>query len=149
MLINSSFLFDIETDSIVKALLSKNSGFTTTHSRGIDMNINIKAMLLSAFLLPGIGQLYKGEKVKGAVFLLLVNIFLLTSLVLVIKKMGSFLLTARVSGPDEALKLLDSITRSSPEIGWLLAGFTLLWGIAVVDAAMVRNSQPSHPVENL
>jgi hypothetical protein len=117
------------------ALLSKKSGFTTTHSRGSTMKINIKAMLLSALLLPGIGQLYKGEKVKGAVFLVLVNIFLLAALFIVLKKMGGFLLTARVAGPEEALKLLDAITRSSPEIGWLLAGFTLLWGAAVVDAA--------------
>ena len=105
------------------------------------MKINIKAMLLSAFLLPGIGQLYKGEKIKGAVFLVLVNIFLLAALFLVLKKMGSFLLTARISGPEEALNLLDTITRSSPEIGWLLSGFTLLWGIAVVDAAKVKKSR--------
>lgn len=107
------------------------------------MKINIKAALLSAFLLPGIGQLYKGEKVKGAVFLVLVNIFLLASLFLVLKKMGRFLVTARISGPQEALKLLDSITASSPEIGWLLAGFALLWGIAVVDAAKPGKQQ--HP----
>lgn len=92
-------------------------------------------MLLSAFVLPGIGQLYKGEKVKGAIFLVLVNIFLLASLFIVMKKMGSFLVTARISGPQEALNLLDTITKSSPEIGWLLSGFTLLWGVAVVDAA--------------
>jgi hypothetical protein len=102
------------------------------------MTIHIKAMLLSAFLLPGIGQLYKGEKIKGAVFLVLVNMFLLAALFLVMKKMGSFLLTARVAGPEEALKLLDTITRSSPEIGWLLAGFTLLWAVAVMDAAHVK-----------
>lgn len=102
------------------------------------MKINIKAMLLSAFVLPGIGQLYKGEKVKGAVFLVIVNIFLLAALFLVMKKMGSFLVTARVSGPEEALKLLDTITRTSPEIGWLLTGFALLWGVAVVDALIVR-----------
>jgi hypothetical protein len=105
------------------------------------MNKNIKAMLLSAFVLPGIGQLYKGEKVKGAVFLLLVNIFLLASIFIVLKKMGSFLLTAKISGPEEALKVLESITASSPEIGWLLAGFAVLWGVAVVDAAMPSKKQ--------
>jgi hypothetical protein len=102
------------------------------------MKTNFKALLLSALLLPGIGQLYKGEKVKGAAFLILVNVFLLAALFVVLKKMGSFLLTARVSGPEEALKLLDAITRSSPEIGWLLAGFTMLWGFAVVDAAIAK-----------
>jgi hypothetical protein len=102
------------------------------------MKINVKAMLLSALLLPGIGQLYKGEKVKGAVLLVLVNIFLLAALFIVLKKMGNFLLTARMSGPAEALQLLDTITRTSPEIGWLLTGFALLWGVAVVDAAKVK-----------
>ncbi len=108
------------------------------------MRINLKAMLLTALLLPGIGQLYKGEKVKGAVFLVLVNIFLLAAMFLVLKKMGNFLLTARISGTAEALKLLDTITRSSPEIGWLLGGFALLWGVAVVDAAKVTK-QPAEP----
>jgi len=100
------------------------------------MNKSVKALLLSAFLLPGMGQLYKGEKVKGAVFLVLVNIFLLASIFIVLKKMGAFLLTVRISGREEALKLLESITTSSPEIGWLLAGFAILWGASVVDAAM-------------
>ena len=105
--------------------------------------MNIKAMLLSAFVLPGIGQLYKGEKVKGAVFLVLVNIFLLVALFIVLQKMGGFLVTARLSGPQEALNLLDTITKSSPEIGWLLSGFTLLWGIAVVDAAKPAKHKPA------
>ena len=105
------------------------------------MNKNIKALLLSAFVLPGIGQLYKGEKVKGAVFLILVNIFLFASIFIVLKKMGAFLLTARISGREEALKLLESITASSPEIGWLLAGFAILWGVGVVDAAMPLKKQ--------
>jgi TM2 domain-containing membrane protein YozV len=105
--------------------------------------MNIKAMLLSAFVLPGIGQLYKGEKVKGAILLVLVNIFLLASLFIVLKKMGSFLVTARISGPQEALNLLDTITKSSPEIGWLLSGFTLLWGISVIDAAKPAKQKPT------
>jgi len=108
--------------------------------------MNIKAMLLSAFVLPGIGQLYKGEKVKGAIILILVNIFLLAALFIVLKKMGSFLATARISGPQEALNLLDTITKSSPEIGWLLSGFTLLWGVAVVDAAK-QARQKSTPAD--
>lgn len=105
------------------------------------MNIKIKAVLLSAFILPGIGQLYKGEKVKGVVFLVLVNIFLLAAFFIVLRKMGSFLATARISGSQEAMKLLENITASSPEIGWLLSGFAVVWGVAVVDAAMSAKKQ--------
>jgi hypothetical protein len=57
--------------------------------------------------------------------------------------MGSFLATARISGPQEALNLLDSITKSSPEIGWLLSGFALLWGIAVVDSVIPGKKKPT------
>lgn len=113
------------------------------------MKINFKAALLSAFILPGIGQLYKGERVKGAIFLVLVNIFMLLSLFLVLRKMGSFLVTARISGPEEALLLLDNITKTSPEIGWLLTAFALLWGVAVVDAAKPLKEVPTTPIENV
>ena len=107
-------------------------------------------MLLSGLLLPGIGQLYKGDRVKGGIFLVLVNIFLLASLFIVLKKMGGFLLTARVSGPAEAMQLLEGLTRNSPEIGWLLLGFALVWGTAVVDAALARPADDSKPsVENV
>lgn len=100
------------------------------------MQTRIKAVLLSALVLPGIGQLYKGERLKGGIFLILVNVFLLSALFLVMKGMGSFLLTARISGTDEALKVLDGIRKSSPHIGWLLNGFFFLWIAAVVDAAV-------------
>jgi hypothetical protein len=39
------------------------------------------------------------------------------------------------------LKLLENIAASSPEIGWLLSGFAILWGVAVVDAAMPAKKQ--------
>lgn len=102
------------------------------------MHRNIKAALLSALVLPGLGQLYKGEKVKGGIFLLLVNVFLLAALFLVMKGMGSFLLTAKVSGMNEALAVLETIKQDSPLAGWLLTGFVLLWFASVVDAAVTK-----------
>lgn len=114
------------------------------------MQKRITAVLLSAFVLPGMGQLYKGEKVKGAVFLTLVNMFFLAALFLVLKNMGKFLLTAKISGPDEALRVLETIRQGSPETGWLLAGFVLLWFAAVIDAARpLKAADNSYPVENV
>ena len=40
------------------------------------MNIDIKAALLSALVFPGLGQLYKGDRVKGMIILVCVNISL-------------------------------------------------------------------------
>jgi TM2 domain-containing membrane protein YozV len=102
------------------------------------MHKNIKAALLSAFILPGLGQFYKGEKVKGGIILLLVNIFLLAALFLVMKGMGSFLLTAKISGTGEALKVLETVKQGSPYISWLLTGFLVLWVAAIVDALLAK-----------
>src|SRR5512138_1470231 len=102
------------------------------------MQIHIKAALLSAFVLPGMGQLYKGDRVKGGIILALVNIFLLAALFVVVKGMGSFLLTANMSGTGEALKVLETVRQNSPHITWLMSGFIVLWFAAVVDAALAR-----------
>jgi TM2 domain-containing membrane protein YozV len=105
------------------------------------MRTNIKAALLSALILPGLGQLYKGEKVKGGLILLLVNMFLLAALFFVMKGMGSFLLTAKVSGAGEALKVLETVKQSSPQVGWLMTGFIVLWIAAIVDALLAKPPQ--------
>lgn len=109
------------------------------------MSIRIKAVLLSALVLPGLGQLYKGDKVKGALFIILANIFLLLALWLVLRGMGSFLLTARTTGTSAAMQTLETIRQNSPEIGWLLAGLSVLWGVAVVDAAIAKPSSQESP----
>lgn len=97
-----------------------------------------KAVILSAFVLPGMGQLYKGQKVKGAIFLVLVNVFFLAAVAVVLRKMGSFLLTARINGVTDAMRTLEEIRQNSPEIGWLLSGLAILWGAAVIDAAVSK-----------
>jgi len=55
------------------------------------MNINFKALLLSAFIIPGLGQLYKGDKIKGAVIICLVNVFLLAALFMVLQGAGQMI----------------------------------------------------------
>jgi hypothetical protein len=84
------------------------------------------------------GQLYKGHKGKGVFFLVLVNIFFLAAFAIVMRKMGSFLLTAKVNGTQEAMQALEAMRQDSPEIGWLLSGLAILWGAAVIDAALSK-----------
>lgn len=100
------------------------------------MSKNIKAALLSAFVLPGLGQLYKGDKVKGGIMIVLVNIFLLAALFLVLRGMGALLLTAKLSGMAAAQGVIEELKEKSPAVRLLLAAFFVLWAYGVVDALL-------------
>jgi hypothetical protein len=102
------------------------------------MKLHFKAALLSAFVLPGLGQLRKHDRLKGVILILLVNIFLLGALFLVIRGMGQLLVTARVSGAGDAARILDVLEHNTPAARWLLAGFFALWAYGVVDALLAR-----------
>ena len=73
------------------------------------MKMHIKAALLSAFVLPGLGQLYKGARIKGGIIIAVVNVFLLVALFLVLQGMGEFLVTANLSGVAAAEKVIDGL----------------------------------------
>lgn len=106
------------------------------------MKIHYKAGLLSAFVLPGLGQIYKGARIKGGIMIGLVNIFLLAALFLVMKGMGTFLVTARLSGMDAAEKALDQLKEKGPEGKILLAAFFTLWAYSVADALFNQEAKP-------
>lgn len=102
------------------------------------MRKNIKAALLSAFVLPGLGQLYKGEKVKGGIMIALVNVFLLAALFLVMQGMGTLLVTARFSGVEAAEQVIEGLKGKGPAVRILLAAFSILWAYGVADALLHR-----------
>lgn len=99
------------------------------------MKIHIKAALMSAFVLPGLGQLYKGSKVKGGALLALVNLFLLVALVMVVQSMGEFLLTARLSGMAAVDQVIQGLqAKHGAAVKLALAAFAAIWCFGVVDA---------------
>lgn len=100
------------------------------------MQLHIKALLLSALVLPGLGQLYKGEKVKGIILVLLVNIFLLVALFLVLRTLGPTIIMANISGKPDAAALLEQLRTKAPVARWLLAAFSGLWLYSAFDAAL-------------
>ena len=105
------------------------------------MQIHLKAALLSAFVLPGLGQLYKGEKVKGVIIIVLVNLFLLLALILVLREMAPLIIAARISGKFDASKVLEHLQTASPTARLLLAGFWGLWLYALIDAALGKREK--------
>ena len=94
-----------------------------------------KGVALSAFVLPGLGQLYLGRRVKGGVMLLFDNIFILAALFVALRSAGK-LLVARTGGGLDAEKVLSSIQADAPYARWILGGFLILWIYGVVDAAL-------------
>ncbi|RQW77362.1 MAG: hypothetical protein EHM51_01895 [Geobacter sp.] len=99
------------------------------------MKLNIKAALLSAFVLPGLGQLYKGARVKGGIIILVVNLFLMVALFLVFQGMGELLVTANLSGIAAAEKVIDGLREGrGPAVRYILAAFSALWVYGIVDA---------------
>ena len=100
------------------------------------MKLHVKAALLSGLVLPGLGQLVKGARVKGGIMIALVNVFLLAALYLAVGGMGDLLVTARLSGTDAARQVLDRLGEQHPGVKYLLAAFLVLWAWSIVDALL-------------
>lgn len=99
-----------------------------------------RAILLSALVLPGLGQLYLGRKIPGIIILLLVNLLLLLGLFVVLKALSP-VLAAKMTG-DVALssvELMNGAIQGTAGFGkGLLVGFLALWGCSIAD--ILRNT---------
>jgi hypothetical protein len=100
------------------------------------MKNNIKAALLSALVLPGLGQLYKGCKLKGVILISLVNIFLLIALAYVLKGASRILVVTGDTGKPDIAQVLADLQRETPEARWLLGVFFIIWTYGIVDALL-------------
>lgn len=104
------------------------------------MKLNMKAALLSAFVLPGLGQIASGRRVKGGVLLFLANCFLLAALFLLLQKIGPILVEAQLTGSVDAAAIAGKLAAGAPFAKVLLACFGGLWCFAVIDALMDRGA---------
>ncbi len=105
------------------------------------MKIHIKAALLSALVFPGLGQLYKGERVKGVIIFVWVNILLLVLLCLALQQLLPLILSGQSGGATGLTKILDRMHPASPLVKFLLATFCGLWFYAWADAARGKKGQ--------
>ena len=105
------------------------------------MKFHIKAALLSAFVLPGLGQFFKGDRIKGTILIVLVNVFILAALFFVLQGMGELLATARFSGVEAAEQVMDALKAGKgPAVRVILAAFSALWVYGIVDALLARGN---------
>jgi len=93
----------------------------------------IIALLLSALILPGLGQLYLGRRTKGIILVMAINLLLLASLFFVMK-ISSPVIGAHLTGtPLTPALILQQIQPYSLWAKLLLAAFMGLWGFGMVD----------------
>lgn len=98
-----------------------------------------KYVALSAFVLPGLGQLCLGRRVKGGVMILLDNVFILAALFLALRSAGKLMLARSGQGVDLP-QVLSSVQSDAPYARWILGGFLLLWVYGVLDAALDKGT---------
>jgi TM2 domain-containing membrane protein YozV len=100
----------------------------------------ITALLLSALVLPGLGQLYLGRKGRGIAIILLVNLLLLLTVFVLMKGLAPVIATKMISGTFNASDALTALQGVSGFARGLLAGFALLWVYSIVDLLAWRGS---------
>jgi hypothetical protein len=104
------------------------------------MQKRLKYVALSAFVLPGLGQLARGRRLKGGVMILLDNVFILTALYIALRSIGKLMLAGK-GQPLNSEKLLAGVRADTPYAVWVLGAFLLLWIYGVVDAALDKGEQ--------
>jgi TM2 domain-containing membrane protein YozV len=104
------------------------------------MKRKMYALLLSALVLPGLGQLYLGRKVSGVILIALINLILLMALFVVLRGLSP-VIAAQISGgtlqitSTEIIKALDGASTFGKGV---LASFVAVWLFAVVDILKQR-----------
>ncbi len=104
------------------------------------MNRKTTALLLSALVLPGLGQLYLGRKAAGGIIIVLVNLILLLALFVLLRGLSPIIASKIAAGavsisPSEAMQALDGASGFGKAV---LAAFFFVWTFSVVDVLRSR-----------
>lgn len=99
------------------------------------MSKKLTALLLSALVLPGLGQLYLGRKAIGGILLVLVNLVLLLALFVLLQGLSP-VIAAHIAGgaisitPSEVMSALEGETGFGKTV---IGAFFLVWSFSIVD----------------
>ena len=98
------------------------------------MKENVKAALLSALVLPGVGQFYRGRTVKGGVLVALVSIVLLIFVILAFQAVQDILHVVQITGRIDNIAVVDSLRDRLPAFLWLGGILFCIWTYGIFDA---------------
>ena len=107
------------------------------------MNKKVTALLLSALVLPGFGQLYLGRKAVGGILIVLVNLVLLLALFVLLRGLSPVIANQIAGGaisitPSEVIKALDGAAGFGKGV---LVAFCAVWLFSVVDILKPRRDK--------
>jgi hypothetical protein len=107
------------------------------------MNKKLTALLLSALVLPGLGQLYLGRKMVGGIIIVLVNLVLLLALFVLLRGLSPVIASQIAGGaisitPSEVMKALDGSSGFGKAV---LGAFFMVWTFSVVDVLRFREER--------
>jgi len=108
------------------------------------MRQGLKAFLLSAFVFPGLGQLYNQDRKKGVALVLGTNLLLGVTLLVLMVLFSQEYLAVFYPRPLtwELVKVLLRDTITHP-LFWIPFGLLMaLWGFAMVDAVRGAGRKP-------
>ena len=107
------------------------------------MNKKLTALLLSALVLPGLGQLYLGRKMVGGILIVLVNLVLILALFVLLRGLSPVIASQIAGGaisitPTEVTNALEGSTGFGKAV---LAAFFIVWTFSVIDILRFREKQ--------
>jgi len=105
------------------------------------MKIHVKEAFLSALVFPGLGQLFKGNRVKGLIIIGSVNILLAILFFLILRQLAPLILSAQGSGGYDTRKIIEGLHIGTPAIRLLLTAFCGLWLYGWIDAAVGKRGE--------
>jgi hypothetical protein len=108
------------------------------------MRLAVKAFLLSAFVFPGLGQLYKQDRKKGILLLVSANLLLALLLLAGVMVLSQEYMTSVYPAAlnTENLRVLFKQIIGRPLFYLPAAIFLTIWGYAAVDAALAPSPAP-------
>jgi TM2 domain-containing membrane protein YozV len=108
------------------------------------MKRKVTALLLSAFVLPGLGQFYLGRKLVGGILLVAVNIILLAGLFVMLRGLSP-VIAVQIAGGAAGVTQADigtALASTSAFGKGILASFFLVWTFSIVDVLRAKPEEP-------
>jgi hypothetical protein len=99
------------------------------------MKRKISALLLSALVLPGLGQIYLGRKACGVILIALINLILLLALFVLLRGLSP-LIASQISGGTLQIspaEISTALGGSSTFGKAVLASFFAIWLFSIID----------------